>query len=155
AVVMALVIFERGARRRRSYANDAQQPRVLRLERLGRGAGLLAVAFAMVPVLVGFVIPATYLVDASVRRIHTDGMSPAILLEVRNTVIVSLVGTIVTMVAALVVVYADRLHRQRLTMALSRVASIGYAVPGVVLAIGMLPVITGVNLWILTSGVAI
>jgi iron(III) transport system permease protein len=154
-VVMSVVVLEQRARRQRGYASDAQHPRPLRPERLRRGAAIAAVTLATLPVLVGFVVPAAYLLDAAMARIDSNGLSPAIVTEARNTVVVALVGTGGTMVAALLVAYAHRLQRSRLTAVLSRVASIGYAIPGVVLAIGLLPVVTSVNLWLLTSGVAI
>ena len=155
AVVMGLVIIERRARRQRSYASDAQHPRPLTRERLGGvGAGAAAV-IASVPVIIGFLVPAGYLVDATITRLRSDGLSANILAETRNTIVVSLVGTALTLAAALLVVYADRLHRGRISAVLARVASIGYAIPGIVLAIGLLPIITGPNLWLLTSGVAI
>jgi iron(III) transport system permease protein len=154
-VVMSLVIFERSARRQRSYANDAQHPRPLQPERLSPLRGAAALAAASVPIVIGFVIPAIYLADAAVTRVQADGLSTAIIVEARNTLAVSLVGTLLTMAAALVVVYAARLHRSRWSAIVSQVASLGYAVPGIVLAIGLLPVITGLNIVLLTSGTAI
>lgn len=155
AVVMSLVMFERSARRQRSYANDAQHPRPLQPERLSPVRGAAALAVASVPILIGFVVPAIYLADAALARVQSDGVSPAIVVEARNTLTVSLAGTVCTMLAAVVVVYAGRLHRSRWSAAVTQTASLGYAVPGIVLAIGLLPVITGVNIVLLTSGVAI
>jgi iron(III) transport system permease protein len=155
AVVMSLVIVERYARRQRSYANDAQHPRPLQPERLGPARGAVALAVALVPIVIGFVIPALYLADAALTRVRSDGLSPAIVIEARNTLAVSVAGTVLTMAAALVVVYAARLHRSRWSMAMTQIASLGYAVPGIVLAIGLLPVVTGIHIVLLTSGVAI
>lgn len=154
-VVMSLVWFERYARRRRSYANDAQHPRPLNPERLAVVPGLVACGVAAIPVAVGFVVPALYLLDAAITRIRTDGLSPAIVIESRNTLVVSVAGTLLSMTAALIVVYANRLHRRRWTTAIASVASVGYAVPGIVLAIGLLPIATGIHIGILTSGIAI
>ena len=155
AVVMSLVIFERYARRRRSYANDAQHPRPLQPERLGAVRGAAALAVASLPIVVGFAIPAWYLTHAAMTRVRAGGLAPAIVVEARNTLMVSLAGTVLTMAAALVVVYAARLHRSRWSTAMTQTASLGYAVPGIVLAIGLLPVITSLNIALLTSGVAI
>jgi iron(III) transport system permease protein len=155
AVVMSLVIFERYARRQRSYANDAQHPRPLRPDRLRPVPAAAALAAASLPIVIGFVVPAFYLAHAAWTRVQADGLSPAIVVEARNTLTVALAGTLLTMVAALVVVYAARLHRSRWSTGITQVASLGYAVPGIVLAIGLLPVITGVNIVLLTSGVAI
>ena len=155
AVVMLVVMVERYARRQRSYASDAQHPRPLRPERLQPLAGVLALLLGSMPVLVGFAIPSTYLADATLTRVESHGLSSAILLESRNTLVVATAGTIATVIAALIVVYAGRLHRSRLTATFIRVASVGYAIPGVVLAIGLLMVITSVHLVLLTSGTAI
>ena len=154
-VVMSLVLFERYARRQRSYANDAQHPRPLQPERLGSASGATALMAALVPIVIGFVIPAIYLADAALGRVMTNGVSPAIVAEARNTLSVSLAGTLLTMAAALIVVYAGRLHRSRWSTTVTQLASLGYAVPGIVLAIGLLPIITGLDIVLLTSGVAI
>lgn len=155
ALVLSLVLVERYARRRRSYANDAQHPRPLVPQRLGTVAGLTALAVAAVPVTAGFLVPTTYLVHAAATRLATSGWPEAIATETVNTVLVSLGGSALTMATALVVVYAARLHRGPWPAALTRLASIGYAIPGIVLAIGLLPLVTGVHLSLLTSGAAI
>jgi iron(III) transport system permease protein len=154
-LVVALVMWERRARRRRSYANDAQQPRPLVPQRLSRAAGLLALSVGAAPVFVGFIVPASYLVDATAVRMSTSGFSPQIAQEAANTLLVSTAGTALTILAALLVVYAGRLARGHLSETATQIASIGYAVPGVVLAIGLLPLITRIDLVLLTSGAAI
>ena len=49
-------------------------------------------------------------------------------------------ATVVMMILAVVVVYAVRLGRGPLRVVFSRLSTLGYAVPGTVLAIGLLPV---------------
>jgi iron(III) transport system permease protein len=91
------------------------------------------------------VIPATYLLDASLRRLRFAGLSTAIVLEAINTIAISLLATALTLSAGLVVAYAMRVGAGPVPAALARIASIGYAVPGTVLAIGLLPVVSGVE----------
>jgi iron(III) transport system permease protein len=155
SIVMLLVFVERYARRQRSYANDAQNPRPLRPERLRAVPALAALTLCAVPIVIGFVIPAAYLLDAAVRRIDAFGLSPAILAEARNTIVVASLGTVATMAAAVIVAYAVRLQRRRWSAALTGIASLGYAIPGIVLAIGLLPVVTSIHMALLTSGAAI
>jgi len=144
-VVVLVVLLERWARRQRRYANDAQHPRPLARHRLRRGAGVAAALVCALPVLIGFIVPTWYLVDQTIARIRFAGISPAIPAEVLNTVLLSAIATVLTIVAALVVVYAVRLGRGAAPRVLARTASLGYAVPGTVLAIGLLPVITGIE----------
>jgi iron(III) transport system permease protein len=144
-VVVGLVALERWARRQRRYANDAQHPRPLVRHRLHGAAGALALAACAAPVLLGFATPAAYLVKASVSRVRFAGIAPAIVTEARNTFLLSLVATALVVASAVALVYAVRVGRGARPALLARVASLGYAVPGTVLAIGLLPVVTGID----------
>src|SRR5690606_1518958 len=144
-VVMLVVLLERWARRQRRYANDAQHPRPLGRHRLRRGAAAAALLACALPVFICFVVPTWYLVDQTIARVRFAGVSPAIPAEVLNTITLSAIATVLTIAAALVVVYAVRLGRGAGPRVLARAASLGYAVPGTVLAIGLLPVITGIE----------
>jgi ABC-type dipeptide/oligopeptide/nickel transport system permease subunit len=66
-------------------------------------------------------------------------------LEAINTIAISLLATALTLSAGLVVAYAMRVGTGPVPAALARLASLGYAVPGTVLAIGLLPVVSGVE----------
>lgn len=144
-VVVGLVLLERWARRQRRYANDAQHPRPLVRHRLPGAAGVAACLACATPVLLGFVTPAVYLVDASVSRIRFAGLSPAIAIEARNALVLSLLATTAILVSAVVLVFSVRVGRGAAPTLMVRAASIGYAVPGTVLAIGLLPVVAGVD----------
>jgi iron(III) transport system permease protein len=145
ALVLALVIVERWARRQQRYANDAQHPRPLVPQRLRGWRAITALAVGLVPVAIGFIIPATYLVEATLERIQFAGFSQAIVTEIVNTISISLVATVVTIALGIVVAYAGRLAHGGLANGLARASSLGYAVPGTVLAIGVLPVATSLD----------
>ena len=68
-----------------------------------------------------------------------------IFVETLNTVALSAIATLGTVVIALAVVYAVRTGPSLLPRLFLRVASIGYAVPGTVLAIGLVQIITGIE----------
>lgn len=144
-VVVCVVLVERWARRQRRFANDAQHPRPLARQPLRGGRGVLALAACAFPILVGFVVPTWYLVDQTVERVRFAGVSSAIPAEALNTVTLSALATVLAVAFALVVVYAARVGRGAAPRLLVRTASLGYAVPGTVLAIGLLPVITGIE----------
>jgi iron(III) transport system permease protein len=145
AVVIGVVVLERMGRRYRRYMNDAQHPQPLNRHRLRYGAAAAAASVCGLPVVAGFIIPAAYLGVETVARIRFAGLSPALTTEVLNTVTLSSIATLLSIVFALVVVYAARLGRGVLPAFLLRASSLGYAIPGTVLAIGMLPVVTGVE----------
>jgi iron(III) transport system permease protein len=143
AIVLGLVVLEARARRERRYANDAQHPRPLEPHRLSGWKGAAALLACLSPVGVGFAIPAAYLVEASIRRMRFAAPSSALAVETINTIAVSLVATALAIAAGLVIASTTRVDRGAVAAAFSRLASLGYAVPGTVLAIGLLPIVGG------------
>lgn len=138
AFVVALIVLERWARRNQRYAHNAQRARTMEPARLHGVQALLAFVFGFLPIAIGFVGPASYLVWEALKRIQFAGVSPYIVRATINTVTVSALATLVVLVAGFAVAYVARLRLGVLTAALARIAALGYAVPGTVLAIGIL-----------------
>ncbi len=141
-IVVALIVLERHGRRRQRY-NTLQQPRPMQPQRLRGAAAILALLLGLVPVMAGFAIPASYLVWETWKRLQAaGGVSAQLASSAWNTVHVAFLATVVTVVAGLVVAWALRLaqarRRPRLAAICLRVSSLGYAIPGTVLAIGLL-----------------
>jgi len=141
AIVVLLIGIERYGRRRQRYA-ATQRPRPMRPLRLPAPAGWVALALGLAPVLVGFAVPAAYLAWETFERLGNGGVSRQLMESARNTLLVALAATVATVAAGLAVAWALRLaqgrRRARLAALNLRVASLGYAVPGTVLAIGLL-----------------
>jgi len=136
--VMALVLLERLARRNQRYAASAQRPRPMPPQRLRSWKSLVALGLGVLPVVIGFVGPALYLIVAAVKRMDFAGLSTPLLRAALNTVSVSALATLAVLMAGFAVAYAARLQPGRATGLAARVATLGYAVPGTVLAIGIL-----------------
>lgn len=141
-IVLLLVALERFGRRRQRFGS-ASRMRALAPTRLHGAAGWWASAAAALPVVLGFVAPACYLlVEAATRLRAGHGLSAGLVGSALNTLGVALGVTALAVAAGLVVAWAARPsasggHRGGLPW-LSRTASLGYAVPGTVLAIGLL-----------------
>jgi len=141
--VIALVLLERWARRKQRFVSHARRthpPSPVPLSGLAAFGAMLACA---IPILLGFVVPTLYLASAAWERLESFGLSPRILIETRNTVGFALVATAVTLALGLVLAYAVRLDRGGLATAAARLASLGYAIPGTVLAVGLLTPLAG------------
>lgn len=138
AVVIALVTVERLARRKQRFAATTQRTRPPERRRLVGPQAAGALALGTLPVFFGFLLPAGYLAWAAFVRIEFAGVSPSLIRETVNTLTISAVATIAAVGLGLVVAYAARLDPGRTGATLSRAASVGYALPGTVLAIGLL-----------------
>ncbi len=145
AVVIALVTLEWRLRGDRRYENEVRQSRPFTAARLPGWRGVGALGLVSLPVLIGFVFPAAYLVDAVVERLGTDLRPAALGDETLATVTIAAAATVLTTAIGVAVAYGRHLHRGAVVTALARLGTFGYAVPGTVLAIGALPVLALVD----------
>jgi iron(III) transport system permease protein len=139
ALAVALILIERWARRRQRYVSQTQRAPRARPVRLRGWALAGALTAASLPVLIGFVFPALYLVAQAWRRLAFAGLPHDLGEQFRNTVTLSAFGTLAALCAGFMLAYAVRITRAPLAAASLRVGSLGYAIPGTVLAIGLLP----------------
>lgn len=142
AVVVMLIVIERKSRDRQRYANT-QRMRPMQPTRLTGLQAVIAGLLGWAPVVVGFMIPASYLLYETIKRINLVGsISRQLLLAGWNTLLVASAATLLTVVLGLVVAWSARRWRETRTPSLgqtcARISSLGYALPGTVLAIGLL-----------------
>jgi iron(III) transport system permease protein len=84
----------------------------------------------------GFLLPFLMLVDYA-WRYFDQSWTPEFRDYVLNSLLVSGLAAAICVLLAILVCYTRRLHRSSLMVVASRVASLGYAVPGAVLAVGI------------------
>ncbi|AHV91093.1 binding--dependent transport system inner membrane component family protein [Bordetella holmesii ATCC 51541] len=140
ALVIALVLLERRGRRRQRYATT-QRMRPMQPQRLRGLAALTACLLGWIPVILGFVAPALYLLAETYKRLHlVGGVSGQLLASLGNTLLVAASATVITVLCGLAVAWAARNLGSGAgpARACARIASLGYAVPDTVLAIGLL-----------------
>lgn len=144
-VMLALLVFtaESWSRRRMRYVRGRDGRRARRMPLTGRQAagallflgGLFAVAF---------VVPMAQLLvwvgEAWQEELHLGyGRLFA------NSLMLSGAGALFTLAAALAIAFAGRRARGRLPAVLTRLSLLGYALPGTVLAVGMVRVLGGMD----------
>ena len=135
--VFALLALERWSRGRRSYAHTTSRYRPLPRYRLKGWRAFGAVIGCALPVTLGFALPALMLLHWAVSNPEYWATRNFLWL-LRNSFLLSGVGAALVVGVAILLAYALRLHPTPATRFAVRVASAGYAVPGAVLAIGVL-----------------
>ncbi|CAN5118163.1 iron ABC transporter permease [soil metagenome] len=134
-----LLILERTSRGRSRFGiADAGRARLVEL---GTGRGWLAAAACGSVLAVAFILPASVLVRWSVRAVQERAVAGIYAELVGNTVMVALGAALLTVGAALLLAYRARLAPSRWLRGLSTLALLGYAVPGSVVAVGVLLVL--------------
>ena len=137
-VVLALLLAERWARRRQRYGSQARRDHVPTPNALSGRAAMAAVLACFLPILFGFLIPASYLVTESLERIAYQGLPRALPTWIGNSLLFAALATLIAVIVGLLLAYSVRLSRHPAAPTIVRLAGIGYAVPGTVLAVGLL-----------------
>ncbi len=138
AAVVLLVLAEHWARRHQRYSTGTRKPHPPSPLELSGLRGMAAFAACLFPLLAGFIVPVVHLAHEAWVRTAQFGLSSNLLLETRNSVLFAAAATFVAIALGLVLAYAVRLDRTGTAISATRVASLGYAIPGTVLAVGLL-----------------
>lgn len=135
-VALILTIMESASRKGRA-AEDVRAHRSSKRLKLSPVHAAGAIALCTTPVLFGFVAPAGVLV-AKFDPDLTIGAGRDLASAGFNTASIAAAGASLAMALAVTLAYAARRARGRFAKMLMRVATLGYAVPGAVMAIGVL-----------------
>ena len=136
-LVLVLVTFEKSGRRKMKFHRASRQMRPLQAQKISGAGAWAALAFCLVPFLVGFVLPFLVILFHALENADR-WLDPGLLQAFTNTLFVGAIAAVLTVAAAIFAVYGIRLSHQKLPRMLAPVMSLGYAAPGAVLAIGIL-----------------
>jgi len=144
-LALTMVTIERALRGRARYhqalgRGDAVTPRPLTGWR--RWAAPVPPAALLVLV---FGLPVAQLVAWTVETVRDGTVDPDLAESARNTVMLGAVAAIVAVVTGTVIAYGQRVHRSRLGTVTSRMATVGYGVPGTVVAVAVFVPLVGID----------
>lgn len=135
--VLVLLLLERWSRRKIRYYHQGQRSNVTPRRSLKAAKQAAVLLWCLMPVLLGFIIPIMQLgYWASERFAVTFDAQFASL--VWNSFRLAAMAAAISVLLALLFAYAKRLRRDTLVQLPVKVASLGYAVPGTVIAIGVM-----------------
>ncbi|MFD1695379.1 ABC transporter permease [Roseibium aestuarii] len=136
-MVFALLWVERRARRHQRFNSGhskQRQPSRIHLNGLAAPAALIACAL---PVLLGFGVPALILVEMAARRLELFS-DPALHRAIGHSLQLAAIASVLTVALSVALAYGLRLRDTPVLRLAIRFSSIGYAIPGAVLAVGIL-----------------
>ncbi|NEX20378.1 iron ABC transporter permease [Thiorhodococcus mannitoliphagus] len=135
--ILVLITLERYSRRHARYHHTSQRHQAIRRYRLGGWRAAAATLFCALPLLLGFLIPAGQLSVWAVSL--ADTAYDARFLElVVNTLGLAGLAALLALLLALLLGYGRRLQPSRPVRFAVRLAGLGYAIPGTVIAIGVI-----------------
>ena len=151
-IVILLVFLEQNARKKQAiFARHKQQKKH---KKLTGWSALMALILCALPVLFGFILPFGFLLWWSAESWHQVDFS-LFTENASNSLLFASVSAALTVIVGLLFAYGIRLNNNKFIRRLNRLTTLGYAIPGPVLAIGLLIPLSGLdgylNTWFKTS----
>ncbi|WP_236339159.1 ABC transporter permease [Paenibacillus plantiphilus] len=138
-VIIGLFVIERFLRRNRQFNATTSQSRPLKPQQMKGIAAWGATAFCSIIFLLAFIVPLTQIIVWTTWTYHKIWRADFIDLMV-NSLSGAAIATAVIMIIALLSARTARMLSSSLAYGVSRLMTAGYAIPGAIVAIGVLAV---------------
>ena len=137
AIAIVLVLLERQSRGRSRVQIAANLRLTAEPVTLGSVQGAAAALFCVLPVLLGFAVPVLHLLQLALGS-GVALADPSFLREAVHSLMLAGVAALAIVSLALFLAYAGRLVQRRAFNRAIEFAALGYAIPGAVIAVGIL-----------------
>lgn len=144
AIAAVLIVVERRSRGRARFHVASNLRENAAPSDLAGWRAAAAGAVCMVPVLLGFAVPATHLFQLAVRA-DIPLAAASLLRDAINSVLLAAIAAVAIAGLGLFLGYAGRLVRRRRFNRMIEFAALGYAIPGAVIAVGILLPLTAAD----------
>jgi iron(III) transport system permease protein len=145
--VVVLLLLERLSRGRARFYDTTMRNRPRPGRRLRGWRAAVAVFACAVPLLAGFVVPAGVLLEMAVTEGDAQ-LGGHFFRLARNSFTLAALSAALAVLLSVLLAYAARMSRSRWPASLNRVVGLGYAVPGSVIAVGVLIPVTRLDVWL-------
>ncbi|MBN2631652.1 MAG: iron ABC transporter permease [Rhodobacteraceae bacterium] len=144
ALILLLVGMERISRRNARFHRQSRASRPVEAAPLHGLSAWLAFGLCLLPFALGFILPVAVMGWHALRRPEV-WLAPGLGDAFRNTVVTGGAAAVLTVGAAIFLVYGVRMAQHRAARWILPLTTLGYAAPGAVLAVGILIPLAGVD----------
>jgi iron(III) transport system permease protein len=135
--ILILIVLERRARHQAQYYQSSNTLKKLPQYQLNSWRGGLAFLACFVPITLGFVIPAIYLLQLTLQNLDR-AFDDDFWQLAQHSFILAATTAILGIIISLIMAYGQRLQPNLMMRSAVRIAAMGYAIPGSVIAVGVL-----------------
>jgi iron(III) transport system permease protein len=136
-LALTLVVLERLLRGRARYHGALSRGEAVIPRRLTGARGLLAAAAPLLLLLVVFALPVIQLVAWSIGSIGEGATMSDLAASALTTLLLAIVAAVIAVITATVITYGRRTHPSKTGTVSAGLATLGYAVPGSVVAVAI------------------
>jgi len=135
--VFGLILLERWQRRNLVVTNTENVQGTYQPEKLKGFARFAAFIICLTPVLLGFIVPTIQLGAWAVGNIER-ALSPEFLMLIKNSLTMALCTAAMITIFAMILRFSARIGEGKILTVSNRIATMGYAIPGSVISVGIL-----------------
>lgn len=136
--ILVLILLERWSRNKMNVKQGSTgRYKSLYIYELSGWKAWLSTTFCAIPVIIGFIIPVGILAEMMISNFDTAVDSRFIQFSL-NTIYVAVLAGLLALFVALIMAYGVRLNPNIFTKSFTRIGAMGYAIPGSVIAVGIL-----------------
>ncbi len=136
AFIFILIIVEKLARRGAKYSHTTRQIRPIKRIQLAGKHAIYASIFCLTPIVLGFLLPFIQLLHDSLEFVEVTDYF-AFIGYAKNSLILSAIAALLAVIIGLFLSYSERIFNIKLLGWMAKLASVGYAIPGVILGLGI------------------
>ena len=134
--VLFLLFTEKWGRRKQTFSNNTKTKKPIRRYQLQGYKSSISFFVCLIPILFGFILPSLILIRDSFI-FYDFGDNFEFLKTMSNSFILSSLSAVTTTIFGIFLGYGQRIRKNKFIRGLIRFCSIGYAIPGSVLAVGV------------------
>lgn len=135
--ILGLILVETWSRRQAQYYQTGNRFQALNQFKLKGFRGILASFICLFPIILGFLIPSGILLQMTLENLNTLFNLEFLNYGLHSLTLATISGLLAVLIA-LIMAYGVRLNSNSLMRLSTRIAAMGYAVPGSVIAVGIL-----------------
>ena len=108
-----------------------------KLKFLSKSQNIFLIFFCLIPPVLGFFIPFVFLLLNSIKSLEFFILKDTIV-NTLNTVFLGLSVSLIIIILSLLINYSVRIKKTKINLFFNKISSLGYAIPGSIVAIGIL-----------------
>ena len=139
--VTIFLVFERLSRKKAAFVSSNSLYKKHKVMKLKGSYSFFAMLFCLIPVFVGFILPIIELINWTINY-KLDFFNKDFLKSAFNSLLLALIAAFLCTMIAFLINFTARYQGNKLLSFLSSTLMLGYAVPGLILAIGITQLLT-------------
>jgi len=139
--VTIFLVFERLSRKKAAFVSSNSLYKKHKVMKLKGSYSFFAMLFCLIPVFVGFILPIIELINWTINY-KLDFFNRDFLKSAFNSLLLALIAAFLCTMIAFLINFIARYQGNKLLSFLSSTLMLGYAVPGLILAIGITQLLT-------------